>query len=52
MDPLVPRSTKRWREVFRRRAAVERELRRLKHEYGLAPLRTRGLASVPLHADR
>ena len=24
---------------------------RLKHEYGLAPLRTRGLARVALHTD-
>ena len=33
------------------RGAVEREFGRLKHEYGLAPLRVRGLAKVPLHAD-
>jgi hypothetical protein len=33
------------------RAAVEREFGRLKHDYGLAPLRVRGLARVQLHAD-
>jgi hypothetical protein len=35
----------------RGRAAVEREFGRLKHEYGLTPLRTRGLARVALHVD-
>jgi Transposase DDE domain len=44
-----------WSAVIRRldrvRAAVEREFGRLKNEYGLTPLRTRGLARVRLHAD-
>ena len=31
--------------------SVEREFRRLKHEYGLTPLRVRGFARVELHAD-
>src|SRR5439155_16408256 len=48
---LVPRETKRWRDLYRGRAAVEREFGRLKHEYGLARLRVRGLAKVQLHAD-
>ena len=30
---------------------MEREFGRLKHEYGLAPLRVRGLERVALHAD-
>jgi hypothetical protein len=30
---------------------VEREFGRLKNEYGLTPLRTRGLARVRQHAD-
>ncbi len=51
LRPLVPRETKRWRELYRGRAAVEREFGRLKHEYGLAPLRVRGLERVTLHAD-
>jgi hypothetical protein len=33
------------------RGAVEREYGRLKHAYGLAPLRVRGLQRVKLHAD-
>lgn len=36
---------------LRGRAAVEREFGRLKHDYGLAPLRVRGLAKVALRAD-
>ena len=39
------------RYLYRGRAAVEREFGRLKHDCGLAPLRTRGLARVALHAD-
>ena len=46
--PLIPRDTKRWRDHYRGRA---RELGRLKHGYGLAPLRTRGIERVALHAD-
>lgn len=30
---------------------VEREFGRLKHDFGLAPLRVRGLDRVQLHAD-
>jgi hypothetical protein len=30
---------------------VEREFGRLKNEYGLTPLRTRGIERVRLHAD-
>jgi hypothetical protein len=50
-NPLVPRSSKRFSELYRGRAAVEREFGRLKHEYGLAPLRVRGIERVALHAD-
>jgi len=50
-NPLVPRDTKRWRSLYRGRASVEREFGRLKNEYGLAPLRVRGLERVALHAD-
>ena len=49
--PLVPRSTQRFGDLYRGRSAVEREFGRLKNEYGLAPLRVRGLARVALHAD-
>jgi Transposase DDE domain len=51
LRPLVPRETKRWRSLYCGRSAVERELARLKHEYGLSPLRVRGLARVQLHSD-
>jgi transposase len=51
LHPLVPRETKRWRELYRGRASVERTFGRLKHDYGLAPLRVRRLERVALHAD-
>ena len=51
LHPLVPRETTRWRELKRGRGAVEREFGRLKHHYGLAPLRVRGRERVQLHAD-
>ena len=50
-NPLIPRETKRWGDLYRGRAAIEREFGRLKHQYGLAPIRVRGLAKVQLHAD-
>jgi hypothetical protein len=49
--PRIPRHTQRFRDLYRRRAAVERAFGDLKHGYGLAPLRVRGLAKVQLHAD-
>jgi hypothetical protein len=51
LHPLVPRESNRWRDLYRRRASVEREFGRLKNEWGLSPLRVRGLARVRLHAD-
>jgi hypothetical protein len=51
LRPLIPRETRRWRDLYYGRSAVEREFGRLKHEYGLSPLRVRGLARVQLHAD-
>jgi hypothetical protein len=50
-NPRIQRHTDEFRSLYRRRAAVEREFGRLKHDYGLAPLRVRGLARVQLHAD-
>ena len=50
-NPLIPRETRRWRSLYRGRAAVEREFGHLKNEYGLAPLRVRGIERVALHAD-
>jgi hypothetical protein len=50
-NPLIPRTTKRWRSLYRGCAAVEREFGRLKNEYGLTPLRVGGRERVALHAD-
>ncbi len=49
--PRIQRHTQRFRDLYRGRAAVERALGDLKHDYGLAPLRVRGLERVQLHAD-
>ena len=46
-----PRRSDEWRSLYRRRTAVEREFGRLKHSYGLAFLRVRGIERVRLHAD-
>jgi len=51
LHPLIPHQTLRWRALYRRRAAIEREFGRLKHEWALLPLRVRGLDRVRLHAD-
>ena len=51
LHPLIPRDSKRFGTLYAGRSAVEREFGRLKHEYGLAPLRTRTLPHVSLHAD-
>ena len=51
LNPHIERGTERYRDLYRRRSAVEREFGRLKTLYGLGPLRVRGLARVQLHAD-
>ena len=51
LHPLVPRESKRWKSLYRGRAAVEREFGRLKNEWALLPLRVRGIERVRLHAD-
>jgi hypothetical protein len=51
LHPLIPRSSKRWKAAYRKRASVEREFGRLKTTWGLKPLRVRGLSRVRLHAD-
>jgi hypothetical protein len=51
LHPLIPRETKRWKGLYRKRASVEREFGRLKNEWGLKPLRVRGLERVRLHTD-
>ena len=47
----IPYGTSELKRLYRGRAAVEREFGRLKNEYGLAPLRTRGIDRVRIHAD-
>ena len=47
----IPHGSDEWKRLYRGRSAVEREFGRLKNEYGLTPLRTRGLDRVRLHAD-
>jgi IS5 family transposase len=49
--PLIPRQSKRFKAAYRKRGSVEREFGRLKNEWGLKPLRVRGLDRVRLHAD-
>ena len=49
--PLIPRESKRYKQLYRQRTSVEREFGRLKHEWALLPLRVRGMARVQLHAD-
>jgi Transposase DDE domain/Transposase domain (DUF772) len=51
LHSLIPRDTARWKAMYRKRASVEREFGRLKHEWALAPLRVRGIERVRLHAD-
>jgi Transposase DDE domain len=50
-ESSIPRKSDEWRILYRRRSAVEREFGRLKHHYGLAFLRVRGIERVRLHAD-
>ncbi len=49
--PRIGRHTQRFKDLYRGRGAVERTFGRLKHDCVLAPLRTRGLERVSLHAD-
>lgn len=51
LHPLIPYKSKRWKAMYRKRSAVEREFGHLKHTWGLGPLRVRGLPRVRLHAD-
>src|SRR5437868_10521419 len=51
LHPLIPRDSKRFGDLYRGRSAVEREFGRLKHDWGLGPLRVRGVEKVQLHAD-
>jgi hypothetical protein len=51
LHPLIPRESKRSKNLYASRGAVEREFGRLKHEWALLPLRVRGLGRAQLHTD-
>jgi len=51
LHTLIPRTSLRWKKLYRQRGSVERENGRLKHQWGLLPLRLRGIERVRLHAD-
>ena len=51
LHPLIPHGTDRWKSLYKKRTAVEREYGRLKNDYGLTPLRSRRLPRVTLHAN-
>jgi hypothetical protein len=50
-ESSIQRKSDEWRRLYRGRSAVAREFGRLKHHYGLAILRVRGIERVRLHAD-
>ena len=49
VHPLIPYKGERWKKLYRRRSAVEREVGRLKNDFGLLPLRVRGIERVRVH---
>jgi hypothetical protein len=49
LHPLIPRETRRWKDLYRSRGAVERAFGRLKTEWGLTPLRVRRIEKVRTH---
>jgi IS5 family transposase len=51
LKPLIPRDGERWKGLYRGRGSVERAFGRLKHEWGLGPLRVRKIERVRLHAN-
>ena len=51
LHTLVPRSTDRWKALYRQRGCVERGFGRLKNEWALLPLRVRRIERVRLHVD-
>jgi transposase, IS5 family len=51
LHPLIPREADRWKKLYCGRSAVEREFGRLKHKWGLTPLRVRKIERVRLHAN-
>jgi Transposase DDE domain len=50
-QPLIPYKSERWRKLYNRRSAVERENGRLKDDWGLNNVRVRRRERVQLHVD-
>ena len=50
-QPLIPYKSPRWRKLYNRRSAVERENGRLKDDWGLNNVRVRRRERVQLHVD-
>ncbi len=51
LHTLIPRETPRWKNLYRQRAAVEREFGTLKHGWAMLPIRVRRIDRVRLHID-
>lgn len=51
LHTLIPRTTSRWKDLYRHRVMVERTFGELKHDWALLPLRVRRLDRVALHVD-
>jgi transposase len=51
LHTLVPRSTDRWKTLYRQGGCVERGFGRLKAEWGMLPLRVRRIDRIRLHVD-
>jgi len=51
LHPLIPRETDRWKDLYDKRGAVEREFGYMKHEWAMLPLRVRRLSRVRLHVN-
>jgi len=53
LHPLIPRETDRWKDLYDKRGAVEREFGYMKHEWAMLPLRVRRLSlDAPNSLDR
>lgn len=51
LHTLIPRSTDRWKSIYKQRGCVERGFGRLKQEWGMLPLRVRRIDRVRLQVD-
>jgi transposase len=51
LHTLLPRSTDRWKSIYKQRGCVERGFGRLKHKWGMLPLRVRRIERMRLHVD-